>query len=270
MARFVGSVVVPGLLLAVFSVTGRAGGEKSSAWKAVVPESAYAELTKRSLERIGKLAADDKATLTDLRVEALMLASYTRSVKDAKNSAVLRQAALALALAASKKSGQDAARKLAAELAAGKGEKGGGERKDWSAAIGDIKDTMMQFANKAKGGEGIHPDLQYNAKVKNQNGSEALINALALKKPSDANVAKMSHELELLGYRSAVIASLGLERGPPDDKKADLKSWNELAVAMRDASFELAEAARKKDGPAIVEACKRLENTCVDCHGTFK
>jgi hypothetical protein len=39
---------------------------------------------------------------------------------------------------------------------------------------------------------------------------------------------------------------------------------------MRDAAIELAEGARKKDGPAILEACKRLENSCVECHAYFK
>ncbi len=136
--------------------------------------------------------------------------------------------------------------------------------------IGDINDVMTLFASHAKGGEGVHPDLHYSPKVKNQNGSEALINALAAKKLTDANVAKMAKELELLGYRVAVIGSLTLERGPGDKKKGEAKEWNEHAIVMRDAAIELADGARKKDGPAILEACKRLENTCVECHSVFK
>ncbi len=127
----------------------------------------------------------------------------------------------------------------------------------------------MVFASKTKGGEGIAPDLQYNTKVKNQNGIEALINALAARKLTAKNVAKVSRELELLGYRVAVIGALTLERGPAD-KKADAKVWNEQAVEMRDSAIALAAAAHKKDGPAIFDAAKRLENSCVECHGNYK
>src|SRR5262249_31138828 len=141
----------------------------------------------------------------------------------------------------------------------------------WPAVVGKIKPVMTLFEGKDKKGEGVHPDLLYSPKVKSQNGSEALIYALAAKKLTDANVAKMSKELELLGYRVATIGALTLVRGP--DKKAnaeDAKLWDDQAVLMRDSAVELAEAARKKDGAGILEACKRLENTCVECHGTFK
>jgi hypothetical protein len=135
--------------------------------------------------------------------------------------------------------------------------------------VGELVDIMNLLRNQAKGGEGIALDLQYSAKVKNQNGIEALINALAAKKLTDANAGKMARELELLSDRVAVIASLTLERGP-EKQKEYLKQWNEQAIEMRDAALELAEGARKKDAPAIFEASKRLENSCVECHGTFK
>jgi hypothetical protein len=250
----------------------QAGGEKTSAYKPILSEEAYQELTHRSQERIGKLAKGDEAALKDLRGEALILAGYTLSTQKYLNQRhPVQVSAVRLAQEAAKSDTADAARKRAAKIAAGKFD-------DLSAVrvvslrmvIGDIKDVMMPFANQAKGGEGVHPDLHYSAKVKNQNGSEALINALAAKKLTDANVAKMSKELELLSYRVAVIGSITIERGPGEKKKGEEKLWDEQAIVMRDAAIELAEAARKKDAAAIVEACKRLENSCVECHASFK
>lgn len=270
MSRILGFALASVGILAALSVAGQAGGSKPPAWKPFLPESAYAALTKRSMERIGRLAKDEKAPLTQLHAEALILAGYTRSIKDSPDVAPLRLTAMFLAMDTVKKN-KAGARVVAADLAAGKLllEVKPAPPKELTAVIGDIKDVMMVFATKAKGGEGIPADLQYNAKVKNQNGIEALINALAAKKLTDKNAAKMSKELELLGYRTAVIGALTLERGPAD-KKADAKVWNEQSVEMRDSAIALAEAAKKKDGPAIFDASKRLENSCVECHGSYK
>jgi hypothetical protein len=269
MNRMARSVVLILMMAFASGAAIQAGGDKAGTWKAFLPEPAYVELTRRSLDTIGKAAKDAKAPLTELRVEALMLAAYAKSVKDAENTAAFGKGAVALAVAAGMKNNADAARKLALELAAHKSVAGGGTS-DLHIAIGDIKDVMMLFANKAKGGEGVHADLFYSPKVKNQNGSEALINALASKKLSDANVGKMAKELELLAYRTAVIAALTLERGPPAAQKGETKAWNDYSIVMRDSAIELADGARKKDGPAIFEASKRLENSCVECHGMFK
>ena len=164
------------------------------------------------------------------------------------------------------------ARKLAAELATGKGTNGKktGPAPDWKAIIGDIGDAMNPLATKAKGGEGIHADLQYNAKVKNQNGIEALIIALSGKKLSDANLGKMSKELELLGYRVATLGALTLRRGPGKKNRDDVKQWDEQSIVMRDSSIDLAHAARKKDAATVFSASAKLVNSCVECHSNFK
>jgi hypothetical protein len=257
--------------LAAFGTTsGQAGGDKGTAWKTFIPDQAYEELTRRSLERIGALGRSDKG-LGDLRAEALVLAGYTVSAKDGPSKIPLRHSAVVLATLLEQKDGADAARKLAAALAAGNVGDKGDPVKDWRAVIGDVNDVMILVATKARKGEGIHADLQYNDKMKKQNGVEALINALAAKKLTDANLGKMSKELELLAYRVATIGALTLRRGPSEKKKGvDDRLWEEQAIAMRDAAIEWAEGARKNDGPAVFEACKRLENTCVECHSKFK
>jgi hypothetical protein len=260
-------------LSALWAPSGEAGDAKAPAWKHFLPRQEYEELTKRSLARLGGLAKDEKSEIGDLRAEALILAGYAMSTKTGPLASLPQPAqAVKIADLGARKDGAEAARKLAIKLAtATADEKDTVEIKNWRGAIGDIKDIMYPFATRAKKGEGIHAALQYNDKLKKQNGIEALINALAAKKMTDANVGKMSKELELLGYRVATIGALTLQRGPAEKKKGiEDRVWDEQAVMMRDAAIELAEGARKKDGPAILEACKRLENSCVECHAYFK
>jgi hypothetical protein len=256
-------------LLAALSTIGQGGDKKPAAWKQFLPDPVYAELTKRSLHRIGQLAKDEKAPLTELRAEALIFAGYTLSTKQGPKLGALIDNAVLLADRAGTKGEAKSAREFGIDLAKGRLSMVPPAAKKWPERIGNIKDVMMVFAGKAKGGEGIPAELQYNPKLKNQNGGEALINALSDKKPSNASVAKMAKELELFAYRTAVIGALTLERGPAA-KGADRKAWDEQAVIMRDAAIELAEAARKKDGAAIKEACGKLENSCVECHGSYK
>ena len=260
-------------LSALWTPFGEAGDAKGPAWKQFLPRQEYEELSKRSLSRLGALAKEEKGEIGDLRAEALILAGYAMSTKDAPGDGLPQPSQVVkIADLAAHKDGAEAARKLAIKLSAGKNDETDATAiKNWRAAIGDIKDLMNPFATRAKKGEGIHAALQYNDKLKKQNGIEALINALAAKKMTDANLGKMSKELELLGYRVATMGALTLQRGPAEKNKGiEDRVWDEQAVMMRDAAIELAEGARKKDGPAIFEASKRLENSCVECHAYFK
>ncbi len=134
------------------------------------------------------------------------------------------------------------------------------ERKEFFA------DFMEIYRNKAKGGEGIHADLQYQPKLKNQNGIEALIGALAAKKLSEENLAKVEKELPLLSYRIAVTANLTQYAAPEKGKER----WNALAIKMRDSALALAESARKKNADGIQKAADALQNSCTQCHREFK
>jgi hypothetical protein len=257
------------MLLALVATPGQTGGDKTPTWRQFLPPDNYTEMAKRSLDPIHALAKNAEATEA-LRAEALMLAGYTMSTKDPAATAGLRQKAITIAALAAEKDGGDKARKLAAELAQAKGDaKAKIPTIDWPAAIGDIVDLMTPLANKAKGGEGLPAELQYTAKLKSQNGTEALLVALATKQLSVANTGKFSKELEVIGYRVATIGALTRRRGPTKNKE-EAKLWDEEATVMRDVGAELAEASRKKDAPGILTASKRLVSACAECHATFK
>lgn len=146
--------------------------------------------------------------------------------------------------------------------------KGGGALKLGPQDLGEM---MNLLRTKAKGGEGTAPELQYNAKLKNQNGIEPLIGALAQKQLTDDNAAKTSKELELLAYRIAVMGAITHDN-PPSERvaKDSVPGWQKSALEMRDAAVALAEAANKKDAAGIQKASTRLENTCTQCHRDYR
>ena len=248
----------------VCSVDGGAG--KSAAWKPFLPDDAYKELTTRSIGVIEEIAkapgknADDK-----IEVEAAILAAYTLSSKNAKEDAVstLRGAALQAVQAARKGN----LKKLTAfGKSALTAPKAPAEVEDFTTYLHATEPMMKMFLSKAKGGEGIHADLQYQVKLKNLNGIEALLSSLAGKKLSDENLAKVSKELPLLGYRLAAVGSITHELAP----KKDVAKWREYSATMRDEAIKLAEAAGKKNSDGVLKAATALENSCIECHSAFK
>lgn len=248
------------LLMFVVGVQGQAG-DKPSPWKAMLPDDIYKELTARSIKTIEDAAKADLGTT--IEAEAAILAGYTLSVKNANDDAVVTLRASALRagqLVHDKKS----LKPLVAFGAMVKTAKEG--NKELKIHLHDVDDLMAIFRGKAKGGEGIHADLQYQPKLKNLNGIEALIGALATKKLSDANLDKVSKELVPLSYRIAVVGAVTHEVTPGKDAG----KWRILATQMRDASLALADAARKKDGDGIMKTALALETTCTACHMGFK
>jgi hypothetical protein len=254
------------VLLILMGARGQAGDAKATAFRPILDADAFKELTARSIQLIEATAKTaDKNAADKIEVEAAILVGYTLSAKNGKTNDVhmLRGAALAAAKAANKN-------ELRGLADFGKSistaPKASVKVKDWTKVLHATEPMMLLFKGKAKGGEGIHADLQYHPKLKNQNGIEALINALASKKLSDESMAKVEKELPNLAFRVAVIASITHEF--KSSKDAD--KWRDYAADMRDASIEIAESARKKNGEGILKAALALENSCVECHSVFK
>ncbi len=239
-----------------------AGGDKKpTPWKPFIPAETYNEITLRSLQTIEKAAvSDDKTAAQRIEIEAVFLAGCTLSTNPGGGD-------------------YRAAARYAADLArSGKFKGLANFSKDFFRIQrdGDVNDVtritknteliMKTMYTKAKGGEGIHPDLQYLPKLKNLNGIEALIGALANKNLSDENLARVSKELPLLAYRVAVFGALTHEFTP----KKDVEKWRDYSLTMRDASIALAEASSKKDAEGILKTALAIESSCIDCHSVFK
>lgn len=266
MKRYLVSTILalPAMLM-LLGADGRAGNDKAAAWKPFLPADAYKELAKRSvaaIEATAKSGAKDAAE--KIEVEAAILTGYTLSVKNGGDDvAQMRGAALQAVQAA--RNGD--LKKLAAFgktiAAAPKTPAEKVARKDY---LQEMQWMMETFRGRAKGGEGLHADLQYHPKLKNLNGIEAFIGALSGKKLSDENLDKVAQELPNLALRVAVLGSITHEFAPA--KGAG--QWRDISNQMRDASIALAEAAQKKNGAGILKAAQALESSCTQCHSAFK
>ena len=264
MNRFIPLAFV--IAAAIFAcANGHAGDGKASAWKPFLAADAHKELTKRSIAQIEALAKSDaKDAAEKIEVEAALLVGYTLSATKIDDDVLkLRGAGLQAAMAARKRDVKGLAEfgKLAASAA-----KGAADLKGVKGQLAELQWMMETFRGKAKGGEGLHADLQYHPKLKNLNGTEAFIGAIAGKKLSDENLDKVAKELPNFAYRVAVMGSITHEFAPA--KGAG--QWQEISVKMRDASIALAEAALKKNADGVFKAAQTLENSCTQCHMVFK
>lgn len=267
MKRYLLLTIGAALAITLFgNAPGNAGGEKASVWTPFLPEGSYKELSKRSIQFIEESAkAGDKGASDKIEVEAAILIGYTLSVKNPADNTMAKVRGAAFdAVKATRmkdlKKLSDFGKSIppAPMIPA--------EVKDWTKVLRATEPMMKMFLTSAKGGEGIHADLQYHPSLKNLNGIEALISKLATKKLSDDNLAKVEKELPNLGYRLAVVASITHEFTP----KKEVEKWRDLSRDMRDASVALGEAAHKRNGDGVLKAAMALENSCVECHSVFK
>jgi hypothetical protein len=254
---------------------GDAGGAGDKPpWQPILPKEVYQELARREADIIREQLggpAKEKA-VGRAKFGAVLIAALTMSVKnglDANELGGNRQTALNLANMLNNKN-QAGAKKLADTLP---NVKSGGEAKpiNWSGYL-KLAELMDHFDVKSKGGDGIHSDLQTNIRFKGAlNGVEAKIGELAKKELSAANLKKEAKELELLGFRSAVVGSLAYYYAPATKQgKKDPQQWRGLSLAMRDQSVNLAVAAQKGDAALVLKASSDLSSTCTQCHSVFK
>lgn len=270
--RFVsgGTLVAAVCLLTGF---GGAGEKQSKVWKPFLPADAYKELVTRAAKAAEEALAGkpDETAIKKAQFNALMIAGYTMSTKarPADDLAGTQTFALEAAKLAGEKDKVAQARMYLLALLKGV-VKGGGERKDLTdpkAYVGDVADLMEHYKTMKKGGEGIHPSLQSNARLRGAaNGIEEKLRALSMRKLTDQRLGIEPKELALLGYRAAVVGELTYFYAP----KMKTKEWHDLSLAMRDAGVALADAAKKKDAEAIERASNSLYSSCTQCHSAFR
>jgi hypothetical protein len=260
--------------VSLWLVTGPGGAQgDKAAFKAFLPATAYKELVMRAAKSIeADLATADEDSLKRAQVNAVLIAGYALSAQDATGAAGVEATAVDLAGIVTNKAKLDQAKKLAASLAALKGQPGGKASVEALAKLPeDIGDLMNLMKTKGKGGEGIPPALQSNIRLKGtQNGIEEKVRELAKKKLAPARVGLEADELALLGYRLAVMAELTDLHPAPRKGGATPKDWHDLSAQMRDTGVELALAAGKKDAEAIFKVSGKLNSSCTQCHSLFR
>lgn len=261
MIRLIGAASL--VFFTVVLVNANAGDAKSTAFKPILSADAFKELSKRSIATIERIAKSDaKDAAEKCEAEAAILIGYTLSVKNDEDVAKVRGAAVQAVERARKdvKTLKDFGASIASAP------KAPAEVKNWKLHLNELQWMMENFRGKAKGGEGLHPDLQYVQKLKNLNGTEAFLGAIAGKKLSGENFEKIQKELPNFAYRVAVMGSITHEFPPAKDAA----QWRELAAQMRDSAVAVAAAAQKKDADGMFKAAQALENTCTKCHMVFK
>ncbi|HYV34715.1 MAG TPA: hypothetical protein VE988_03360 [Gemmataceae bacterium] len=264
------------IALLLLAGRGDAGGDKGP-WQPTIPKDIYNELAKREADLVKDLL-DGKtgdAAIHRAKFGAMFIAGLTMSAKDGKpdDYRATREVALQLASTLSKKGQLAAAQKLASLLP----ERGKADPKlegmtiTWGTYL-QKSELMDHFGLKKKGGDGMHPDLQSNIRLKDAlNGIEEKIRALAAKELPSAGLKKEAKELELLGYHMAVTGSLTYFYAPASKVgKKDPAEWRTLALQMRDQSVNLAVAAKKTDAAGVLKASSSLYSTCNQCHTVFK
>jgi hypothetical protein len=254
---------------------GEAGGDRGP-WQSFLPKEVYQELAKREAdilrEQLGG-TLKEKA-VSRAKLGAVLIAALTMSVKDGVGAEELRgnrETALHVADAINAKN-LAGAKQLAAILPNGKANTTAKESViSWGSYL-QPADLMDHFDVKTKGGDGMHADLQSNIRLKGAlNGIEEKIRALAMKELPAAGLKKEAKELELLGYRTAVVGELAYYYAPKAKAgKKDPQEWQNLSLQMRDRGRMLAVAAQKGDAAAILKASDSLGSTCTQCHNTFK
>ncbi len=263
------------LALALWCLAGFSEAQdKQAPFKGFLPPGAYKKLVTRTAKAIeADLAApNNEDHLERAQAQALMILGYSLSTKkEVGSTAGILRSANQLARIATDKNKLSQAKKLAAELA----QLQGNPEANVDAVLGkygNLAELMNLLKPKGKGGEGLAPALQSNVRLKGAlNGVEEKIRALAKKALADDRIGLEGEELELLGYRLAVLGDLTVfYRQDAKKGKGTAADWNRLCFAMRDESLTLAAAAAKKDAQATFKAANTLNTTCADCHALFR
>jgi hypothetical protein len=262
-----------GLALTFWGLVSSGAAQDSQAvFKSFLPRDAYKELVTRTAQAIqADLAATKEDQLERAQAQAMMIVGYARSAQLAAGStAGIEGAAGQLARIVMDKTKLPQAKKLAADLAQLRGEDAAGAAVPGKSS--SVPELMNLLRPRDKGGEGLAAALQSNARLKGAlNGVEEKLRALAKKALAGDRIGTEAGELELLGYKLAVLGELTIFYNQDLKKgKGTVADWNRLSLAMRDESLNLAAAAAKKDAQATFKAANALNATCTDCHAAFR
>lgn len=132
----------------------------------------------------------------------------------------------------------------------------------------DLNDVMQFFKPRLKGGLG----LGEKAGAISPDGIESYYMNLEKKAPPPKTLETISADLARSAYVVAAIAEVVIDKCPVPAKKGekDPAQWKSWTEDMRKSSIELAEAFKEKNAMGIKSAAKKLNESCINCHGPFR
>src|SRR5262249_4715503 len=131
-----------------------------------------------------------------------------------------------------------------------------------------LEDMMTIFKlRKSKGlgvGDGKSKELA--------DGIESLIGNLEKRVPAKKVLDEKNDDIARAAYISAAMAEIIKDRCPVKKKTGDKDpaDWKKWSYDMYKSSLELAAAVKAKNTADIKAAAKKLNNSCLACHGPFK
>jgi len=135
-----------------------------------------------------------------------------------------------------------------------------------------LEPVMVGFKRKDKGGIGLGTNLGKAEPKQDFDSIELLLKRYDKKGPNKDEVKNNADDLVRMGQISAIIAEVSRANTPKKDGpgKQKIAEWKRLTEEMQQSSAELIAAAKAKDEKAVTAAAKRLNASCVDCHGIFR
>jgi hypothetical protein len=131
----------------------------------------------------------------------------------------------------------------------------------------EMESLMHLFQLRTKKGLGV--GLKAGAVM--PDGIEKKIETLADKPLAAKALDSESEGLTQMGYAMAAIAEVCVAKAPEKDMgKKKVKDWVKWSEDLRDASVQLAEAAKKKDASALQKATDKANTSCNRCHDVFR
>src|SRR5947207_3380083 len=223
------------------------------ATKVTLPDAEYKQLVAQDAKVIQDTLAKgamDKKAAAKIKAAAVLIAQYAQD-RDTPDAG-LRDTALGIAKAAAGGKA-DEAKKLAADLAPGKGS-GKPGAVDLSKAI-EIEEIMDVFKPERGGGQNLEKDLQTLA------GKRAAYSAADYQK------------IVPMVYKIAAIAQIA-EGLPPEQSggKKTKANWTKWSQEMGVLAVEAGQAAKgaKPDDKSVKATLRKLEKNCTDCHEVFR
>jgi len=223
---------------------------------AVLPDAEYPKMVQYTVKGIKdalKSGKPKEEQVNKAKTAAVMIAAYAQqnlTGADGQQRATVRDAAIKLADAIAAKQFA-AAVKQAEDLAALPADpKAKKERVKLMDVHVRVSDLMQQFKRPPDGGWGIDSKLY----------------AYRLGMKSAIPTSDLRDQLMFEAYQVAVTADLINSKVPTMKDK----EWAAFTGDLRKGAVQLAEAVKKKDGGAALDAVGPITSSCTGCHKAFR